>query len=116
MRNRRQKTNVLLSHGRSSLGGLLRQEPGIAAAAQEAHAALLPELRHRERPHVDSRGDAVLEATVADLLDGFHHLGVIELAGHAERDGEVRRTDHHRVDAWHQKQLIEWARMWIKLW
>src|SRR6266542_4690298 len=69
------------------LHGAFVEHSGLIAAPEETHAALLPEARERNRPGLRSRRDP---APVAGVTHGFHrlhHLRMLKLARHTERNG-----------------------------
>src|SRR5579885_759673 len=90
----------------NQLGRLFKQHPGFAAAAEESHPALLPEFGQRERPRLRARRDAVTHATVADRLHGRNHLGVLKIAGDAQRNREVHGSNHYGVQSGHAQEFI----------
>src|ERR1041385_8621074 len=92
---------TLRAQPRRDLRGFLKEKSGFAAASHEQHAALLPELGQREGARLGTWNHAVRETTIADLLNGLDHFGLLEVARDAQRDREVDGPHHHHIDARH---------------
>ena len=63
-------------------------------------------LASADRSHMNSRRNAVFQAAFLHQFDGLDHLRMIEFTRHAQRNGEIRGSDHDRVDARNGEQLI----------
>jgi hypothetical protein len=70
------------------------------------HFSLHPHLRHGDTARLYARHHAVRVTAFDHPIDGLDEQRVIELAGNAQRDGEVGRTDHHHVQAFQREQLV----------
>src|SRR5579883_1237662 len=94
------------SQRRHGLFRLLQQQGVLRRRSNKPHAALRPELGHRQAAGLDSRDHPVTVALLDQLVDRRHQQRILELARNPQRNRKIGRTDHRDVHAGNGKQFF----------